>query len=132
MRGKQGWLWLLLPLILGMRDPFKAPESRCPNAALSQWRYAGFVMGPVPVGIVRDEQARWLRVRHGESLPTGGRVVVLNENELVIDTLGRCEPARWRWQRQGMTQNEDRDRRTATHHQPNAGSPSRSRDAGGR
>lgn len=132
MQGKQGWLLLLLPLLLGMRDPFKVPESRCPDAALSQWQYAGIVMGPVPVGIVRDEQARWLRVRHGETLPTGGRVAALNEQELVIDTLGKCEPPLWRWQRQGTKQHEVRDSRTAAPRQPNAGSTSRSRDAGGR
>lgn len=103
-------LLLLLPLLLGMRDPFKAPESRCPEAMLSQWRYAGIVLGTVPVGIVRDEKARWLRLHHGDTLPAGWRVTVLDENELVIDTRGACEPPLRRWQRQGTKQDESMDR----------------------
>ncbi|MBZ0060495.1 MULTISPECIES: HofP DNA utilization family protein [unclassified Leclercia] len=129
MRVNRGVL-LLLPLLLGMRDPFQAPVSRCPDAVLSQWRYAGLVSGAVPVGIVRDETSRWLRVRRGETLPQGWRVMTLDEKELVIDTSEACEQSQWRWQRQG-TKHENRDRGTAADRQPGAGSGTGGRQSGG-
>jgi len=129
MRVNRGVL-LLLPLLLGMRDPFQAPASRCPDAALSQWRYAGLVSGAVPVGIVRDERSRWLRVRRGETLPHGGRVMTLDEKELVIDTSEACEQPQWRWQRQG-TKHENKDRGTAADRQPGAGGGTGGRQSGG-
>lgn len=120
MRVKYGVL-LLLPLLLGLRDPFQPPVSRCPDAALRQWRYAGVVLGKVPVAIVRDETSRWLRLRHGDTLPQGGRVGALDEKELVIDMPGACEPPQWRWQRQGKKKDEKRDRGIAADRQPGAG-----------
>lgn len=121
MRVNRGLL-LLLPLLLGMRDPFKAPASRCPDAALSQWRYTGVVLGPVPVGIVRDETSRWLRLRRGDTLQQGWRVTTLDEKELVIDTAGACEPPLRRWQRQGTKQDENRDSGMAADRRSGAGS----------
>jgi len=112
---------LLLPLLLGMRDPFQAPVSRCPDAALRQWRYTGVVLGPVPVAIVRDEKSRWLRLRRGDTLAQGGKVRALDEKELVIDMPGACEPPQWRWQRQGTKQDENRDRGITADRQSGAG-----------
>ncbi|URN98980.1 DUF2531 family protein [Leclercia adecarboxylata] len=129
MRVSRGVL-LLLPLLLGMRDPFQAPVSRCPDAALSQWRYAGLVSGAVPVGIVRDERSRWLRVRRGATLPQGWRVITLDEKELVIDTSEACDQPLWRWQRQG-TKNENMDRGTAADRQPDTGSGTGGSQSGG-
>lgn len=130
MRVKCGVL-LLLPLLLGMRDPFQPPASRCPDAALRQWRYVGVVLGKVPVAIVRDESARWLRLRQGDTLAQGGRVGVLNEKELVIDMPEGCEPPQWRWQRQGTKQDEKRDRGITADRQSGAGRGARPGEPGG-
>lgn len=130
MRVKCGVL-LLLPLLLGLRDPFQAPESRCPTAALRQWRYVGVVLGKVPVAIVRDERSRWLRLRYGDTLAQGGRVAALDEKELVIDMPGTCEPAQWRWQRQGTKQDENRDRGITADRQSGAGRGASSGEPGG-
>lgn len=108
------WLLISLPLLLGMRDPFQPPPSNCPNGKTGEWRYSGVVSGKRPLGIVRDANGRWLRVRDGETLPTGWRVLAFNEKELVIDTLAACEPQHWRWPREGTTKNENRDRRAIT------------------
>lgn len=130
MRVKCGML-LLLPLLLGLRDPFQAPESRCPDATLRQWRYVGVVLGAVPVAIVRDETSRWLRLRRGDTLAQGGRVAALNEKELVIDMPGTCEPSQWRWQRQGTKQDENRDRGITADGQPGAGREASTGEPGG-
>ncbi|MEB6381236.1 DUF2531 family protein [Leclercia adecarboxylata] len=130
MRVNRGVL-LLLPLLLGMRDPFQAPVSRCPDATLNQWHYAGLVSGAVPVGIVRDSSSRWLRVRRGDTLPQGWRVKALNEKELVIDTTEACEPPLWRWQRQGTKQDEKRDRGITADRRPDAGGTTVSHKSGG-
>jgi len=130
MRVKYGVL-LLLPLLLGLRDPFQPPASRCPDATLRQWRYVGVVLGKVPVAIVRDETSRWLRLRHGDTLTQGGRVRALDEKELVIDMPGACEPAEWRWQRQGTKQDENRDRGITADRQSGAGRGARPGESGG-
>lgn len=130
MRVKCGVL-LLLPLLLGLRDPFQPPESRCPDATLRQWRYVGVVLGAVPVAIVRDETSRWLRLRRGDTLAQGGRVAALNEKELVIDMPGTCEPSQWRWQRQGTKQDENRDRGITADGQPDAGREASTGEPGG-
>ena len=110
MRGNSlRWLLICLPMLLGMRDPFQPPQLNCPGGASDTWRYAGMVSGEMPLGIVRDDNARWLRVRPGEPMPTGWQVVALNEKEIVIDTLAACEPQRRRWPREGTTPNEKRD-----------------------
>lgn len=115
MRSKGlGWLLICLPILLGMRDPFQPPQLNCPNGKAGEWRYAGIVAGKLSLGIVRDTQGRWFRVRPGESLPTGWRVQTVNEKEIVIDTLAACEPQHWRWPREGTTKNENRDIRAAT------------------
>lgn len=130
MRIKCGVL-LLLPLLLGLRDPFQPPESRCPDATLQQWRYVGVVLGAVPVAIVRDETSRWLRLRRGDTLAQGGRVAALNEKELVIDMPGTCEPSQWRWQRQGTKQDENRDHGITADGQPGAGREASTGEPGG-
>lgn len=96
-----GLLLICLPALTGMRDPFQAPQIRCPDGKAGQWRYAGIVNGPTTLAIVRDENARWLRVRAGDNLPTGWRVAAVNEHEMVVDALAGCEPRLWRWPREG-------------------------------
>lgn len=130
MRIKCGVL-LLLPLLLGLRDPFQPPESRCPDATLRQWRYVGVVLGAVPVAIVRDETSRWLRLRRGDTLAQGSRVAALNEKELVIDMPWACELPQWRWQRQGTKQDENRDRGITADGQPGAGREASTGEPGG-
>lgn len=130
MQVKYGLL-LLLPLLLGLRDPFQPPVSRCPDAVLRQWRYVGVVLGRVPVAIVRDETSRWLRLKRGDSLAQGGRVTALDEKELVIDMPGGCEHPQWRWQRQGTKQDENRDRGITADGQSGAGRGAGSGESGG-
>ena len=130
MQVKHGVL-LLLPLLLGLRDPFQPPVSRCPDAVLRQWRYVGVVLGTVPVAIVRDETSRWLRLKRGDRLAQGGRVAALDEKELVIDMPGTCELAQWRWQRQGTKQDENRDRGITADGQSGAGRGAGPGESGG-
>ncbi len=96
-----GWILICLPALTGMRDPFQPPDMRCPDGKEGQWRYAGMVQGPTTLGMVQDENARWLRVRVGDNLPTGWRVAAVNKQEMVIDALAECEPRLWRWPREG-------------------------------
>lgn len=122
MRDKRlRWALICLPLLLGMRNPFLAPQVNCPNGKTGAWRYSGLVMGKAPLGIVLDAGGRWHRVRPGEALPTGWQVVALNEKEIVIDTLAGCEPQHWRWPREGTIKNENKDIRAADHLLPTAG-----------
>lgn len=91
-----------LALLMGMRDPFRAPDDRCATGTLAFWRYQGIIQSGSAVGIVKDEQDRWYRVRQEERLPTGWQVRVVNETEMVVGLGEGCEPKEWRWQREGM------------------------------
>ncbi|WP_324723132.1 HofP DNA utilization family protein [Lelliottia sp. JS-SCA-14] len=118
-----------LLLITGMRDPFRPPDDRCATGALGQWRYQGMLKGGSAVGMVKDEQQRWHRVRLEERLPAGWQVLAVNETEMVIGLGEGCEPKEWRWPREGTkhensqsnrpvddTQHADMGRRAKTRH----------------
>ena len=94
-----------LVLLTGMRDPFRPPDDRCATGALARWRYQGMIQSGSAVGIVKDEQVRWHRIRQGERLPAGWQVLTFNETEMVVGLGEGCEPKAWRWQREG-TKNE--------------------------
>lgn len=97
---------LLVLVLAGMRDPFQPPPDRCMASQLSLWRYQGMVaMADAATGIVRDPAGKWRRVRVGETLPGGWRVVDFNKEEMRIATGEGCEPERWHWKREG-SQNE--------------------------
>ncbi|WP_061706933.1 HofP DNA utilization family protein [Pseudenterobacter timonensis] len=99
----------LLLLLTGMRDPFRPPDDRCGSAELTRWRYRGFV---AEVGLMYDGKQSWYRVRQGEAL-AGWRVVSLDKNALVVEIGKGCEPAQWRWQREGEGNEKSRDNRSA-------------------
>lgn len=93
---------LLVLTLAGMRDPFQPPADRCMVRQLSLWRYQGMVaMADAAIGIVRDPASKWRRVRVGETLPGGWRVVDFDKEEMRIATGEGCEPERWRWKREG-------------------------------
>lgn len=103
-------LLVMLPLAIGMRDPFQPPEDRCQTAQLNRWRYQGVIaQASRQVGLLRDAQGKWRRVEAGSPLPTGWRVVQLSAQAADIETGAGCEPARWSWSREGE-QHEDRDK----------------------
>lgn len=93
---------LLVLMLAGMRDPFKPPPDRCMVSQLALWHYQGVVsMAQAATGIVRDPAGRWRRVQKGEKLAGGWRVVEFNKEEMRIATGEGCEPAYWRWKREG-------------------------------
>lgn len=53
------------------------------------------------MGIVKDEQDRWYRIRQDERLPAGWQVLTFNETEMIVGLGEGCEPKAWRWQREG-------------------------------
>lgn len=104
MRVKR-WLSLavVLPLLLAMRDPFQPVVDRCRIAQLTQWRYQGVVSSQMrQIGILRDAAGSWHRVKPKTILSGGWQVMRLTEQELLIATGGGCEPANWRWLREGV------------------------------
>ncbi|POP43220.1 DUF2531 domain-containing protein [Superficieibacter electus] len=107
-------LLIMLPMAIGMRDPFQPPEDHCHIAQLSQWRYQGTIArASRQVGLLRDAQGKWRRVEMNSQLPTGWRVVQLSTQAVEIETGLGCEPARWSWSREGEP-HEDRDKHSVT------------------
>ncbi|MGG7448196.1 HofP DNA utilization family protein [Kosakonia oryzendophytica] len=88
-------------LLSGMRDPFQPPRDTCLTGQLANWRFHGVVAGEQSIGILRDDSGRWRRVVEGETLPTGWRVIAVNEHGIRITLGERCTPAEWRWKREG-------------------------------
>jgi len=96
--------------LTGMRDPFRAPVDRCEIGKLDKWRFKGLVLG---VGIVKDEQDRWHRVRQDDRLSLGWRVLAINETEIVVEVGEGCDPKEWRWKREGTKNEKNKDSRSA-------------------
>jgi len=93
---------LLVLMLAGMRDPFKPPPDRCMVSQLALWHYQGVVSrSQAATGIVRGPAGRWRRVQKGETLAGGWRVLEFNKEEMRIATGEGCEPAHWRWKREG-------------------------------
>lgn len=97
-------LVLALPLLLGMRDPFRPPEDPCAVAALSRWHYHGVIVSQGrQIGLLRDSDGGgWLRVQASTQLPGGGQVLQLTEQELLTATGSGCDPTHQRWPREGL------------------------------
>lgn len=114
MSVKRGILLLIiLPMVMGMRDPFQLPEDRCQTAQLAQWHYQGMIdRPPRQIAIVRDAEGKWRRVETGSQLPAGWRVVQLTSQVVEIETGAGCDPARWSWSREGE-QHENKDKHSA-------------------
>ncbi|WP_174348954.1 HofP DNA utilization family protein [Lelliottia aquatilis] len=121
-----------LIFITGMRDPFHPPDDRCSAGTLAHWRYQGLIENGNSVGIVKDEQQRWHRVRQQEKLPAGWLVLAVNEMEMVVGLGEECEPKEWRWQREGTNNENRKNRGSAGDVQPaDAGHRAETRHAGG-
>ncbi|MRS91513.1 DUF2531 family protein [Enterobacteriaceae bacterium RIT714] len=114
----RGLILCSLVLLTGMRDPFRPPDDRCAIGKLDRWRYQGAVRSVDAVGMVKDEQDRWHRVRQADRLPEGWRVLVVNETEMVVEVGEGCDPKEWRWQREGAKNETHRDSRPANDIQP--------------
>ncbi|WP_368544229.1 HofP DNA utilization family protein [Enterobacter soli] len=115
-------------LLTGMRDPFHPPPDRCAAGQLAQWRYHGSVNR---VGLLQDGQHRWHRVKAGDRLPVGWRVMSVEDKALTIALNAACEPTQWQWQREG-TKNESRDNAVADNaQQPGVGGSAKAGHAGG-
>lgn len=96
-------LVLVLPLLLGMRDPFQPPEDRCGMAKLPLWRYHGAIVSQGrQIGLLRDANGGWRRVQPETQLPVGWQIVLLTERELLITTGIGCVPEQWSWPREGL------------------------------
>lgn len=95
-------LLVTVPLLLGMRDPFRPPEDRCRLAELARWRYGGAAgeEGKL-IGFIKDPGGRWHRVKRGGALEGGREVLTLTAQEMEIALDAECEPARWRWLKEG-------------------------------
>ena len=92
----------LLPLLAGMRDPFRPPEDSCRLVELDRWRYGGAVgQAEHLIGFMQDPGGKWHRVKAGAPLGEGRRVLSITADELEIALDARCEPARWRWIKEG-------------------------------
>ncbi|MDF7679778.1 HofP DNA utilization family protein [Enterobacteriaceae bacterium ESL0689] len=102
MPGK-GWCLLGLMAFFSLaseRDPFQPPEDRCQTAQLTRWHYGGAVGHASRwIGILRDNNGKWLRVKENQSLSPGWRVQRLTTEKIEIITGPGCEPAHWIWQR---------------------------------
>ncbi|MEO3740398.1 HofP DNA utilization family protein [Kosakonia oryzendophytica] len=88
-------------LLSGMRDPFQPPRDTCLAGQLASWRVHGVVAGEESIGILRDDGGRWRRVVEGDRLPTGWRVIAVDEHGIRIALGEHCVPAEWRWKREG-------------------------------
>lgn len=103
-------LYLIIPLICAMRDPFEPVTDSCQTAQLSLWRYRGMVQsGERWIGIMQNGEGKWHRVEQGKRLSTGWMVNEVAHDHLTIDAGAGCEPRRWQWKREG-TQNVNKDK----------------------
>lgn len=103
-------LLLVLPAVLGMRDPFLPPEDKCLGPQLALWHYHGLVQhGEAGVGIVVDAAGKWRRVQQGQRLETGWTVSRVQAEHIEIALSAGCEPAQWRWLKEG-TKDAAKDR----------------------
>ncbi|MBB1202020.1 DUF2531 family protein [Enterobacteriaceae bacterium 89] len=101
------WRWLLfltLPGLLGMRDPFVAPEDTCRAGELPLWHYRGWVDAEgQPVGIMLSPSGKWLRVKEGQRLAAHWTVSTIAAGTMDITLSAECEPSHWRWLKEGTT-----------------------------
>ncbi|QIU90774.1 HofP DNA utilization family protein [Yokenella regensburgei] len=113
---------LLLPALLGMRDPFMPPEDKCQSDQLTQWRYQGFVTNKQrALALLRDGDNKWHRVAVDDLLAPGWRVLRFDAGELEVKTGPGCEPERWAWNRKKENNNEMDNAAAGSHDVPGAG-----------
>ena len=106
-------LLLLIPCVLGMRDPFEPPEDRCSVAQLTSWHYRGWISnGEKITGIVLDPSGKWLRINEGQKPGTQWTVSAISAGQMDITLSAGCEPRQWRWIKEGA-KNESKDNATA-------------------
>ncbi|MTH47726.1 HofP DNA utilization family protein [Intestinirhabdus alba] len=103
-----------LLLLTGLRDPFQPPVDHCRTGELAGWRYQGVVScGARPIALVRDSAQRWHRVERNDVLENGWTVSRVTMQSITLINDKKCDPPRWRWQRQGEEVDEAMDRRGA-------------------
>ncbi|MEW5561816.1 HofP DNA utilization family protein [Enterobacter asburiae] len=109
MTDRHGLIVLLLPLLLGMRDPFLPAEDRCSSAQITLWHYRGMVsLGEQRTGIVLDASGKWQRLTQGQTLSNGWTVVAVQPDRMDMTAGTDCEPSQWRWIKEG-TQHDSKD-----------------------
>lgn len=93
---------VLLPLLLGMRDPFSPVVDPCRAEQLSLLHYGGGVeTGQKMMGFVRDETGTWRRVERDSAFNYPWRISHVTMDSLTIDVGAGCEPLQWRIIRKG-------------------------------
>lgn len=108
-------LLLLLPLLLGMRDPFVPVEDPCREMSLSQWHYGGSVgAGSRLMAFLRDDTGKWQRVEKDAVLHNRWRIVQVADDALTIASAESCEPQVQRLIREG-TQYDKKDKPVGAH-----------------
>ncbi|KNC90197.1 HofP DNA utilization family protein [Trabulsiella odontotermitis] len=92
----------LLPLLIGMRDPFAPPVDRCHTQQLTQWHYLGSI-GHMQrrIGLLKDGEGKWHRVESGMPFETGWRVLDITDKQITVRTGEGCDPALWTWIKEG-------------------------------
>lgn len=109
MTERHGIIVLLLPLLLGMRDPFLPAEDRCSSAQITLWHYRGMVsLGDQRTSIVLDASGKWQRLTQGQTLNNGWTVVAIQPDRMDMTAGTDCEPSQWRWIKEG-TQHDSKD-----------------------
>ncbi|NTX71259.1 DUF2531 family protein [Lelliottia amnigena] len=108
----RGLILCSLVFLTGMRDPFRPPVDRCEIGKLNKWHYQGLIRSAGVVGIIKDEQDRWHRAHQEDHLPSGWRVLAINETEMVIEVGDGCDPKEWRWKREGTKNEKNKDSRS--------------------
>lgn len=102
-------LMLLLPGILGMRDPFQPPEDKCSTSQLERWHYRGWIThGDFPIALVEDPLGQWRRMKQGEWIGAKWRVTKIETEQIALSLGAECEPSQWRWRKEG-TENVAKD-----------------------
>ncbi|MFU0932221.1 HofP DNA utilization family protein [Kluyvera cryocrescens] len=124
-------LYLTLPLICGMRDPFVPVMDTCQAAQLSLWHLRGVMQSADRwIGMLESSENKWHRIEQGERLYTGWQVSDIKQGSVTVDVGPGCEPRYWQWKREG-TQDDKKDR-PAVAAERAAVEPSEKRLAGGR
>ena len=109
MKADWRWIMLMLPALVGMRDPFEPPEDKCSAAQLALWHYRGWVeSGERSLGLMQDPAGKWLRIKEGQQIALLWTVSAIEKEHVTIALAPECEPREWRWQKEG-TINETRD-----------------------
>ena len=95
-------LYLFIPLICGMRDPFVPVIDACQTAQLSLWHFRGVMQSAERwIAMLQSTENKWHRIEQGKRLDTGWRVSGITQGNLTVDVGPGCEPRYWQWKREG-------------------------------